>query len=140
QSCLVAHRLQTGPRMGRRQCDAERRAAAGRAFHADVTRVLLDNSVRDSQPETGAATDSLCRVKRVVDLGDVFRRDAQTRIGDFNDQRMVFGGDGGYSDGTTNRNSVTRIQQQIGEHLLQLATIANYAGSFRIVVTNDLDL
>ena len=77
--------------MGSWQRDAKSCAASRRAFYADVSRMLLNNAVGHCQTEAGAAADSLGRVKRIVNLGDIFRSDSQTRIGNFDNQRMFLG-------------------------------------------------
>ncbi|MDQ1637077.1 MAG: hypothetical protein QOF62_416, partial [Pyrinomonadaceae bacterium] len=75
--------------MSSRQRNAKSRAPARRAFHADVARMLLNDPVRHRETEASAGANSLGRVKRIVNLGDILGRYAQTRIGDLNDQRMI---------------------------------------------------
>src|SRR2546426_10294626 len=87
---LVTHGLQARAGVGGGESDAEGGAAAGGAFDADVAGGFLNDAVRDGQAQAGAAPDAFGGVERVVDLGNVFRRDADAGVGYFNHQRIVF--------------------------------------------------
>src|SRR5207237_9494428 len=98
--------------MRRRQGDAERRAPSWRALHADVSRMLLDDSVRDSETKPGASTDSFGCVERVVKFRDILRSDADAGVPHLNHKLIFFRGDGGNRDTYDVSDSIRLDKQQ----------------------------
>src|SRR4030095_12096158 len=80
----IADGLKTGAVQGGGKRDAKSSALTRRAVNIDMTRMLLHDSVRNCQSKTGATPDTLRGVKRIVDLGDVLRRDTNTSISHLN--------------------------------------------------------
>ena len=102
--------------------------------------MFLDDAIRHRQTEARALPDTLGRVERIVNLRDVLRGDADTRIGDLCDKRSVVGCSGGDDDAPAIRNRIARVEDQVREDLLQLAGVAVGFGRVFGVTANDLDL
>ncbi len=85
----VADGLKTSAVQGGGKRDAKSGALTRRAINIDMTRMLLNDSVRNCQPKTGATSHTLSGVKRIVDLCDILRRDTNTSICHLNNQGTV---------------------------------------------------
>src|SRR5690349_10189542 len=120
--------------------DAKRGAFARRALDGDVAGMLLDDAVGDRETEPCATPDALGREEWIVNLGDVFRRDADARVGDFDQQRAVIGRGGLQPDETPFGNGVARVEDQVGKDLLQFDGVAESERKIRIVFALYLDL
>src|SRR5215213_11814506 len=73
---LITHSLEAGADACGRQGDAEGCALTRCAIDGYAPGVFLNDSIRYRQAEAGSLSDTLCRVERVVDLGNVLRCDA----------------------------------------------------------------
>ena len=102
--------------------------------------VLLDDAVADGESEPGALAHTFRRVERIVNLGDVLRRDADARVGDLDYQRAVLGSARRAGDASTVGNRIARVEYQVSEHLLKFAGVAVNVGRVFVVGANDLDL
>src|SRR4051812_14565127 len=56
------------------------------AVARDRTTVLLDDAVRDREPQSRPLADRLRREERIVDPGELFCRNAGPRVRDFDDR------------------------------------------------------
>src|SRR2546429_9362835 len=113
--------VQARARIARRKGDAKSSTQAGRTRNVDMAGMLLHDSVSDCQPETRTASHSFGSEKRIVDLNDVFRRDTDAVIRDFNSQQSFFTiarrqGDAAIAV----RDGIAGVEDQVRENLLQL--------------------
>ena len=71
----------------------ERRALAGSGANINFSSVLLDYTVADRKPQTGAAADGFRSEKRIENTMDVLARDARAGVHHFHfDAAIVRGG------------------------------------------------
>src|SRR3954471_24488120 len=117
--CSVARGLQVCAGVDGRKRDAKRGAFARRALDGDVARVLLDDAVGDGEAQARAAPDAFGREEGVVNLGDVFGRDADARVRDFDQQRPVVRRGRRELDAPAFGNGVARVEDQIRKDLLE---------------------
>src|SRR5579875_174056 len=102
-------------------------AAAGGAVHADFAGVLLDDAIGDGKTQPGAAAVAGCRLafggeERIVDTMDVLLGNAAAGVRNPHLHVMtVVGADG---QRAAARHGVLGVQEQVQEHLLQLAGVA----------------
>src|SRR5262245_6591583 len=68
---------------GQRQGDLESRSFAKIAFDVDVPAVVADDAVADGEAEPRSLADLFRGEERVVDFSQVFRRDAEAGVSDF---------------------------------------------------------
>ena len=108
---LVARGLKVCARVDGRKRDAEGGAPARCALDGDVSGVLLHDAVGDGEAEARAAPDACRGVERVVNLGDVFGRDADACVRDFDEERAVGCGGRPEPDAPAFRDGVTRMSR-----------------------------
>src|SRR4029079_17715648 len=92
--------LQSRAGLNGRDADTKRSAVSGSAFDADMARVFLHYAVGNGQTKPGAAANALGGVERVVNLGHIFRRDADAAVDDLDRERVVVRRNGGDFDRT----------------------------------------
>src|SRR6185369_15368200 len=103
--------------------------------------MFLNDSVRDGEAEACSLADAFSGVEGIINLRDVLGRDTDPVVRDLGDERTIVSGTGRDCDSTAAiRNRVTRVENEIGKDLLQLAGISVSFGRVAIVVTHDLDL
>src|SRR5262245_52669471 len=81
--------------------------------------MLLDNSVGDGQAKTSTAAVGFSCEERIVDAGEMLRRNPDASITHFDD-RVRAACRCRDRKPATFRHRVTRVQEQVEEHLLQL--------------------
>src|SRR6185436_495432 len=114
---------------------------SGGAVDADVTGMLLHDTVSDGEAETGAAADAFRRKERIVNFDHVLGIDADTIVGYLHRQRILFAIVRRQHDAAVSvSDRVTRVENEVGEHLLQLHRIAEDRRQFSVVLADNLDL
>src|SRR3989338_6221609 len=116
-------------RLPGRQSDFECRTLANLALRLDPAMMLLDNTVRKRQPQTGAFAHRLGRQKRIEYPFQVFRRYAFPGIGEFDPDHVIFrsGADCNFSV-ITLADGMGSIDQHVHEHLVELGSHALHRG------------
>src|SRR3989338_7190510 len=116
-------------RLPGRQSDFECRTLANLALRLDPAMMLLDNTVRKRQPQTGAFAHRLGRKKRIEYPFQVFRRYAFPGIGEFDPDHVIFrsGADCNFSV-VTLADGMGSIDQHVHEHLVELGSHALHRG------------
>ena len=121
-----------------REDDAELRAGAGGALHADLAARLLDDPVDHREPETGALADGLRAEERLEDARARLLVHAVAGVGDRDDGVAVLVARGD-REGASVRHRVARVHCEIDEHLPELARVGVHAHEIRIEVRDDGD-
>ena len=109
------------------------------AFDLDIPALLLDDIVRDGQPESEPLPDRLCRKEGVPDVVQMVGKDAASRILHLNDDRgaVSAGGDlhrAGPFDG------LMGVDQEVHEYLAQPCGIAGNQRQAGLQFFADLDI
>src|SRR2546430_5896233 len=103
--------------------------------------MLLDYAISDGEAKARAASDAFGGEERIVNFCDIVRVDSDAIVRHLNRQQIFF---------TISRcqhnspvavgNRITRIQNQVGKHLLQLYGVAMNPGKMFVVLANNFDL
>src|SRR5262245_33384679 len=103
--------------------------------------MLLHNSVRNCEPKTGAAAHSFGGEEWIIDFGHVLWRDAYAVVGDFDHNQAIVTLAGlERNEAVAIRNGVTRVQNQVGKHLLEFYRVSVDLRQFVAVLADDLNL
>src|SRR6266851_1124216 len=134
------------PGAGGRELQLERGSHSELALYMDLAGVLLHDSVGDSESESGALVGTLVRLRLggkewIVDTVEVLPLDSCTRILDAN-EHPARSAERRDPERCTRRSEhrVLRVQHQVQDYLLQLATIPMNARKLRIQVCFDANL
>ena len=122
---------------GQRKFHTERGAAAAPVGDFDRAAMLLNDTVGHRKSQAGAFARALGGEERIVDAVQILRRDAVAGVGDFDARRPVLRAQVRTSSVPPRCHGVARVQEQIQEHLLQLAGVAVTGGQIRIEIGLD---
>src|SRR5262249_31110718 len=107
-----------------RKLDVEGSAFSGRRAHIDFTGMFFDDSVADGEAQTGAAAAGFGGEKWIEDAMDVFAGNARAGIGNFDFHAAVVSRRANFQHSTAG-HGVSRVEEQIQKHLLQLVSRAS---------------
>src|SRR5438876_2164246 len=110
-----------------RKIKIEGRSFVGRALHANLASVLLDNPISHRKPQTGAAFltilgRSFGGEERIVNALNMLLRDSAAGVGDDNAHSVAIRSQN--SQRAPVRHRIFGIEEEIQEHLLQSAIIS----------------
>ncbi len=130
--------LRVLPSSGCRQPDLERGALPHFRLKVDEAAMAFDNAQRGGKPKAGPFPKIFCGEERVKNLFSHFRRNASTRVNDFDNNvgaELAFGIHiravgfdwyifGGYPQLASARHGVASIDAEIKQYLVNLGRIA----------------
>src|SRR6185503_6928314 len=105
--------------------------------HLDAPAVRGDDAVADGEPQPGADAHALRREAGIEDARQMRGGDAGARVVDIDPQVGTVDADAD-ADRPRTLDGLDRVDQQVHEHLVELARVAGDRGD-RAVLTHDLD-
>src|SRR5437868_5675445 len=103
--------------------------------------MLLDYAISDGEAEARATSHALGGKERIVNLCHIVRVDSDAIVRHLDCEQIFFAvSRREHNSPLTVGDRITRIQNQVGKHLLQLYRVAMNPGKMFVVLANNFDL